>query len=157
MSITGPVTTLWFDDQAEAAADFYAATFPGSRRLGTTHYGEHPYKPTGSVMTVEVEILGSRFLCLNGGPQFTHSHAVSFQVLCDTQEEIDRLWDAITSDGGQESQCGWCIDRFGVSWQVTPANIGELLGGAANPAAAFACMMEMTKFDIAALREAGSH
>lgn len=156
MAISNPVVFLWFDDQAEAAADFYAKTFPRSAKLGTTHYGDHPHKPAGSVMTVEVDIMGMRFVCLNGGPHFTHSPAVSFQVGCDSQDEIDRLWNAITSDGGQESQCGWCVDRFGVSWQVVPSNLGELLGGAKNPDAAVARMLTMTKFDIAELREAGS-
>mgnify|MGYP006269135913 FL=1 len=157
MSISGPVTFLWFDDRAEEAADFYAATFPRSERLGTTRYGEHPHKPAGSVMTAEVDIMGSRFVCLNGGPEFTHSPAVSFQIFCDTQDEIDELWSAITSDGGEEGRCGWCTDRFGVSWQVVPSNLGDLLGGCANPEAAMACMLTMSKFDIDALREAGSH
>lgn len=130
MAIDGVTTCLWFDDQAEEAAQFYVATFPESKVLSTSYYATDAQKPEGSVLTVDFELFGQRFLALNGGPHFTHSPAVSFQVFCDTQEEVDRLWDALVSDGGEESMCGWCNDRFGVSWQIIPRRLTELLSSA---------------------------
>ena len=135
MAIDGVTTCLWFDDQAEEAAQFYVATFPESKVLSTSYYATDAQKPEGSVLTVDFELFGQRFLALNGGPHFTHSPAVSFQVFCDTQEEVDRLWDALVSDGGEESMCGWCNDRFGVSWQIIPRRLTELLSSAAADAA----------------------
>ena len=127
MSIDGVTTCLWFDDQAEDAAQFYVATFPDSRILSTSYYATDAQKPEGSVLTVEFELFGRPFLALNGGPQYTHSPAISFQVFCETQEEVDRVWDALVSNGGEESMCAWCSDRFGVSWQVIPRRLTELL------------------------------
>lgn len=127
MTINGLTTCLWFDDEAEAAAQFYVSTFPQSSIASISHYASDAQKPAGSVLTVEFELFGKPFLALNGGPHFKHSPAISFQVFCDSQEEVDRLWEALTSDGGEESMCGWCSDRFGVSWQVIPRRLTELL------------------------------
>lgn len=127
MTISGITTCLWFDDQAEEAASFYAATFPDSRVISTSYYAADAQKPAGSVLTVEFELFGQPFLALNGGPHFTHSPAVSFQVFCETQDEVDRLWDALIAGGGEESMCGWCSDRFGVSWQIIPKRLTQLL------------------------------
>lgn len=153
MTITGVTTFLWFDDRAEEAANFYVSLFPQSRIISTSYYEKNAQKPAGSVLTVEFELFGIPFAALNGGPQFPHSEAVSFQVHCDTQDEIDNLWNALTSDGGEESMCGWCKDRFGVSWQVIPRRLGELLssGDSAASGRAFAAMMEMRKIVIADL------
>ena len=153
MAIKGLTTCLWFDDQAEVAASFYVATFPDSRIIGTSHYASDAQRPAGSVLTVEFEIFGRQFLALNAGPQFQHSPAISFQVFCDTQDEIDRIWDTLISGGGEPSMCGWCSDRFGVSWQVIPRRLTELLG---SPDAEVARrttqrMMAMNKIIIADL------
>ncbi|MCX6433288.1 MAG: VOC family protein [Actinobacteria bacterium] len=154
--MNGITTCLWFDGQGQDAADFYVALFPSSRILSVSHYPEDGQRPAGSVLTVDFEIFGRPFMALNGGPQFTHSEAVSFQVFCDDQNEIDRVWDALTADGGQESMCGWWKDRFGVSWQVVPADLGALLAGDDPDGAprAWAAMMQMRKLDIAALKRA---
>lgn len=153
MAITGTTTCLWFDEQAGEAADFYVSLFPESRIVSTSHYQEGAPKPAGSVLTVEFELFGQAFLALNAGPEFPHSPAISFQVFCDTQDEIDRLWDALTSDGGSESMCGWCADRFGVSWQVIPRALPELLGNPdpARAQQAWSAMMTMRKLVIADL------
>lgn len=153
MAVSGVTTCLWFDDDAEAAAQFYVATFPGSKILSTSYYATDAQRPEGSVLTVEFELFGQPFVALNGGPQYTHSHAISFQVFCDTQEEVDRLWDALVSDGGEESMCGWCSDRFGVSWQVIPRRLTELLSSpdAAVARRATERMLTMRKIVIAEL------
>ena len=130
MAIDGVTTCLWFDDQAEEAAEFYVSVFSGSRIVSVSHYATDAQKPEGSVLTVDFELFGQRFLALNGGPRFTHSPAISFQVFCDTQEEVDQLWDALVSNGGEESMCGWCSDRFGVSWQIIPRQLTDLLSSA---------------------------
>ena len=153
MAVAGVTTCLWFDDQAEAAASFYVATFPASRIIETSRYATDAQRPAGSVLTVEFEIFGRPFIALNAGPQFPHSPAISFQVFCDTQDEVDRIWDALISHGGEESMCGWCSDRFGVSWQVMPRRLTELL---ASPDAEVARrtterMMTMYKIVIADL------
>ena len=155
MSIHGVTSFLWFDNEAHEAAEFYVSLFPNSRIKSESHYGEGAPKPAGSVLVTEFELFGQPFAALNGGPQFPHSEAVSFQVSCDTQEEIDGLWAALTADGGEESMCGWCKDRFGVSWQVTPTRLGDFLGapGAAGQRA-MAAMLQMRKFDISALERA---
>ncbi len=146
---------LWFDGQAEDAAKLYVSIFPNSRILNVARYAEGgPGKP-GSVLTVEFELDGQKFVALNGGPEYKFTPAVSFQINCDTQAEIDRLWTKLC-EGGQEVQCGWLTDRFGVSWQVTPTVLGELLGDS-DPVKAgrvMAAMMPMKKLDIAALRAA---
>ncbi len=158
MAISGLTTFLWFDDEALPAAELYVATFPDSRIMSVSHYGEGARKPAGSILVVEFELFGQRFSALNGGPQFPHSEAVSFQVTCDTQAELDRIWDTLIADGGEESMCGWCKDRFGVSWQVVPTVLGELLGGGDEAAAgrAWAAMMTMRRPDIAALEAAAA-
>ena len=153
MAIDGVTTCLWFDDQAEEAAQFYVATFPGSKIVSTSYYPTDAQRPEGSVLTVEFELFGQPFVALNGGPQYTHSPAISFQVFCDTQEELDRLWDALVSNGGAESMCGWCSDRFGVSWQIIPRRLTELLSSPDAAAARRATerMLTMRKIAIAEL------
>jgi predicted 3-demethylubiquinone-9 3-methyltransferase (glyoxalase superfamily) len=147
---------LWFDGNAEEAARFYADTFPDTR-IDTVMRapGDYPSGKKGDVLTVEMTILGMPFLLLNGGPEFTFDEAVSFQVATEDQEETDRYWNAITSNGGQESMCGWCKDRFGLSWQITPKRLTSLIAQGGDTAArAFKAMMEMQKIDIAALDRA---
>lgn len=152
MAITGLTTFLWFDTQAAEAAEFYCSLFPDSSIGSISHYPEdHPHRSTDGVLSVEFILFGRPFAAINGGPQFPHSEAVSFMVHCDTQGEIDRIWDALIADGGQESRCGWCKDRFGVSWQVVPRHIGELLAKGAWPA-----LEPMTRIDIAALERAAA-
>jgi predicted 3-demethylubiquinone-9 3-methyltransferase (glyoxalase superfamily) len=147
---------LWFDKNAEEAARYYAETFPDSRveRVDRAP-GDYPAGTRGEVLTVEVTIFGQPFLLLNGGPQFHFSEAVSFQIATQDQDETDRYWNAIVQGGGEESACGWCRDRFGLSWQVTPRRLIELLqAGGETARRAFAAMMEMRKIDIAALERA---
>jgi 2-polyprenyl-6-hydroxyphenyl methylase/3-demethylubiquinone-9 3-methyltransferase len=148
---------LWFNGQAEEAANFYASVFKDSR-VKAVHRapGDYPAGKKGDVLTVEFTVLGMDFLGLNGGPQFKFDEAISFQVYTDDQEETDRYWDAIVGNGGEENVCGWCKDRFGLSWQITPKRLMELMS-AADPAkskAAFDAMMQMRKIDIAALDRA---
>jgi predicted 3-demethylubiquinone-9 3-methyltransferase (glyoxalase superfamily) len=147
---------LWFDKNAEEAAAFYAATFPQSR-VGAVQCapGDYPAGKKGDVLTVEMTLLGMPFLLLNGGPQFTFDEAISFQVATDDQAETDRYWQAIVDGGGQESVCGWCKDRFGLSWQITPKRLIEYMAqGGETAARAFTAMMDMKKIDIAALERA---
>lgn len=146
---------LWFDGRAEEAADFYVSIFRNSRIVGTSRYPEGSPGEPGSVMTVEFILDGDEFLALNGGPQYTFTPAISFVANCETQEEIDRLWARLT-DGGQEVACGWLTDRFGVSWQIVPTALGEMLSSTDRDAAqrAFTAMLDMKKLDIAALRRA---
>jgi len=119
-------TCLWFDNEAEDAASFYVSVFEDSQILDTTHYGEAVPGPEGTVLTVSFRLRGQEFMALNGGPDFKFNEAVSFQVSCESQEEVDRFWDTL-SDGGEESQCGWLKDRFGLSWQVIPTALPKLL------------------------------
>jgi len=147
---------LWFDKNAEEAARFYAATFPNSR-IDAIHRApeDYPAGKKGDVLTVEMTILGMAFLLLNGGPQFTFDEAISFQVLTDDQEETDRYWNAIVKNGGQESQCGWCKDRWGLSWQITPRALTDALAAGGDEAKrAFEAMMPMRKIDVAAIEKA---
>lgn len=147
---------LWFDGNAEEAARFYADTFPESR-IGAIHKapGDYPAGKKGDVLLVEMTILGMPFLFLNGGPEFKFNEAVSFQVATDDQAETDRYWKAITEGGGEESACGWCKDRFGLFWQITPKRLTQLLAqGGATASRAFEAMMDMKKIDIAALDRA---
>ena len=150
------VTNLWFDGQAEEAAEFYCSIFPNSRILMKTRYPKDSPGPEGEVMTVEWELDGIRFVGINGGPMFTFSEAVSQQINVETQEELDRYWDALTADGGEEGPCGWCKDRFGLSWQVTPQGMDEVFADPDPEKArrAFKAMESMKKLDIAALRAA---
>jgi len=156
MAVTGATPFLWFDEAALDAAELYVSCFPDSRITSTSFYPDGGQKPAGTPLVVEFELFGRPFAALNGGPQFPHSEAVSFQVSCDTQEELDRIWFTLIRDGGSESQCGWCRDRFGVSWQVTPRRLGEFLGDP-DPAvaqAAWSAMMTMSRIDIAAIEAA---
>ena len=147
---------LWFDGNAEEAARFYADTFPDSR-IGAVMRapGDYPAGHEGDVLTVEFTLLGRPFVGLNGGPNFKPNEAVSFMVLTEDQDETDRYWNAITGHGGEESMCGWCRDRFGLWWQVTPKRLTELVTrGGETATRAFAAMMTMKKIDIAALDRA---
>jgi predicted 3-demethylubiquinone-9 3-methyltransferase (glyoxalase superfamily) len=144
---------LWFDKDAEDAAKFYAATFPDSR-LTAVHKapGDFPGGKKGDVLTVDFTVAGIPCMGLNGGPIFKHNEAFSFQIATDNQEETDRYWNAIVKNGGQESDCGWCKDRWGISWQITPRTLIEALAaGGAEAKAAFAVMMTMQKIDVAAI------
>ena len=150
---------LWFDTQAEEAAKFYASVFKDSKLGKVSRYGKegveiHGKKP-GTVMTVEFEVAGQKFLALNGGPQFKFNEAVSFQVHCDTQEEIDYFWSKLAKDG-EEGPCGWLKDKFGLSWQVIPKALPEMLMDANSETAqrVMRSMLQMRKIDIAALRRA---
>ena len=147
---------LWFNKDAEEAARFYAATFPDSR-VTAVHLapGDYPSGHAGDVLMVEFTVLGIPCLGLNGGPAVSHSEAFSFQVATDTQEETDRYWNAIVGNGGQENACGWCKDRWGLFWQITPrALISAVTAGGAEAKRAFDAMMEMTKIDIAKIEAA---
>jgi len=148
---------LWYDKDAEAAARFYAETFPDSA-VGAIHRApsDFPSGKQGDVLTVEFTVAGIPCLGLNGGPMFKHTEAFSFQIATDDQAETDRLWNAIVSNGGQESECGWCKDKWGVSWQITPRIVMEAFVDPDRAAAkrAFTAMMTMRKLDIAAIEAA---
>ena len=146
---------LWFDTQAEEAAKFYASVFPNSKILKTARYGEAGPGPKGSVMTVEFELDGQRMIALNGGPVFKFTEAISLSVDCKDQKEVDYYWSKL-SQGGQESMCGWLKDRYGLSWQVNPSILGELLSGpdAKKAKRVMEAMLKMKKIDIAALKAA---
>lgn len=148
-------TCLWFDGDAQAAAELYVSVFPRSRVTGIEHYPEGAMMPAGTVLTVAFELDGQKMLALNGGPQFSFSEAVSLQIPCRDQAEIDRYWEALTADGGSESMCGWLKDRFGFSWQVVPAEpiFRDEDGPEAN-ARVNDAMMQMRKLDLAALEAA---
>ena len=144
---------LWYDKDAVDAARFYAATFPDSQ-VGAIHRAplDYPSGKAGDVLTVEFTVLGLPCLGLNGGPQFKHSEAFSFQIATETQEETDRYWNAIVGNGGTESDCGWCKDRWGLSWQITPRTLTDALAaGGAEAQRAFKAMMTMQKIDVAAI------
>jgi len=146
---------LWFDTQAEEAAKFYASVFKNSKVISTTRYGEAGPGPKGSVMTVEFDLEGQRFVGLNGGPQFKFTEAVSFVVNCTTQEEVDYFWEKL-SEGGQEVQCGWLKDKYGLSWQVVPTILIEFLQDK-DPVKAqrvMKAMMQMKKIEIEPLKRA---
>src|SRR6476661_8533655 len=148
---------LWFDEEAHDAARFYAATFPNSE-VTAVHKapGDYPSGKAGDVLTVEFTVVGIPCLGLNGGPAFKHSEAFSFQIATDDQAETDRLWNAIIGNGGQASECGWCKDRWGLSWQITPRALTAALADPDRAAAkrAFDAMMTMKKIDIAAIEAA---
>jgi predicted 3-demethylubiquinone-9 3-methyltransferase (glyoxalase superfamily) len=149
------VPNLWFDDQAEDAAKFYLTVFKNSSIRNVTHYTEAGPRPAGMVLAVEFELDGQRFVGINGGDQFKFDEAVSFQIDCESQDEIDYYWDRLT-DGGEESQCGWLKDRFGLSWQVVPVGMEEILNDPdpERGRRAMQAMFGMRKIDVAALRAA---
>ncbi|MFL5385564.1 MAG: VOC family protein [Longimicrobiaceae bacterium] len=162
MATTQRITPcLWFDDQGEEAARFYVGIFPNSRITAITRYGEAGFevhhRPAGSVMTVQFELDGHTFTALNGGPAFTFNEAVSFQVSCADQEEIDHYWEKLSAGGDPSAQqCGWLKDRFGLSWQVIPTGMDEMFADENSPGAqrAMEAMLKMKKLDIAELRRA---
>ena len=149
---------LWFDDQAEEAAKFYCSIFDHSKITAITHYGHAGFefhgRPEGSVMTVSFELDGQSFTGLNGGPMFTFSEAVSFQVNCEIQEEVDHFWGRLSAGGAPEAQqCGWLKDKFGVSWQVVPKALAHMFGDPKNPGSqrAMQALLQMKKIDVGAL------
>ena len=146
---------LWFDDGAEEAVNFYVSLFPDSRIVSLTHYGDAGPGPRGRVMTATFELAGQRFIALNGGPQFRFTEAVSFLVNCETQAELDALWSKLLQ-GGQPQQCGWLKDRFGLSWQIVPTVLGEMLRDPdpERSKRVMEAMLRMVKLDIQALRRA---
>lgn len=162
MSITTRIRPcLWFDDQGEEAANFYVSIFPNSRIVSTLRYGQAGHeihqRPAGSVMTVTFELDGLPFTALNGGPVFTFNEAVSLEVHCDTQEEIDYYWDRLGEGGDPRAQqCGWLKDRFGLAWQVVPRAMDEMMADTGSPEAerVMSAMLRMKKLDIAELRRA---
>ena len=152
-----PKTTpcLWFDTQGEDAANFYTSVFPNSRVTDVTRYGEAGPRPAGMAMTVAFELDGQAYTALNGGPEFTFSEAISFQIDCKDQDEVDHYWTKL-SEGGEEGPCGWLKDKFGLSWQVVPRALPELLGDPDQEKAqrVMPAMMGMTKIDVAGLQRA---
>jgi predicted 3-demethylubiquinone-9 3-methyltransferase (glyoxalase superfamily) len=151
MAIPKNTICLWFDKDAQEAALFYAEVFPNSKVTAVHHApGDFPSGKQGDVLTVEFTVLGIPCMGLNGGPTFKQSEAFSFQVATDDQAETDRYWNAIVNNGGKESECGWCKDRWGVSWQITPRTLTEaMIAGGAEAKRAFDAMMTMKKIDVA--------
>jgi len=147
---------LWYDRDAEAAARFYAETFPDSAVRAVHHApGDYPGGKAGDVLVVEFTVAGVACIGLNGGPVFRHSEAFSFQIAADDQVETDRYWDAIVGNGGEESACGWCKDRWGISWQITPRVLTEAMAEGGDAAKrAFAAMLTMKRIDVAAIEAA---
>ena len=150
------VPNLWFDTQGLEAAEFYCSVFPNSRIVSVAHYPEGTPGQAGEVMTVEYELDGQRYVHINGGPQFTFSEAVSFQIDCADQAEVDYYWEKLLDGGGEEGQCGWLKDRYGFSWQVVPAGMDELFSDPDQGRAqrAMQAMLQMRKLDVEALRRA---
>jgi predicted 3-demethylubiquinone-9 3-methyltransferase (glyoxalase superfamily) len=150
------VPNLWFDTQAEEAAEFYCSVFPDSRIVSVARYTEAGPREAGTVMVVEFELNGHRFVGINGGPEFKFDEAVSFQINCADQAEVDYYWDTLTADGGREGQCGWLTDKYGLSWQVTPTGMEELFSDPDPERAdrAMKAMLQMKKLDVAALQAA---
>ena len=149
------IPCLWFDTQGEEAAKLYTSIFPNSRITDVARYGSAGPRPEGTVMTVSFELDGQKFVALNGGPEFTFSEAVSFQVMCESQDEVDTYWSKL-SDGGEEGPCGWLRDRFGLSWQIVPTRLPELLEDPDREKSqrVMAAMLEMRKIDVEALERA---
>ena len=150
------VPNLWFDTEAEEAAEFYTSVFKEGRILGKTHYTEGAPREAGMVMTVDWEVNGMRFTGINGGPDFKFDEAVSFEIRCEDQDEVDYYWDRLREGGGEEGPCGWLKDRFGLSWQVVPAGMDEVFASSDPGRAqrAMQAMLQMSKLDIAELRRA---
>ena len=148
-------TCLWFDSQAEEAAKFYCGIFRNSKVKQVSHYGEAGPGPKGSVMTVAFELDGREFLALNGGPVFQFNHAVSLIVNCETQQELDDMWNGLSA-GGATEQCGWLRDKYGLSWQIVPAILPQLVKDAGKSDKVMQAILKMTKLDIAALQRAAA-
>jgi predicted 3-demethylubiquinone-9 3-methyltransferase (glyoxalase superfamily) len=149
-------TFLTFEDRAEEAVDFYTSVFDDSRVLSKSHYGEAGPGKAGSLMSATFELAGQEFVALNGGPSFTFSQGISLFVDCETQDEVDELWEALSADGGEKGPCGWLTDKFGVSWQIIPRALGEMLGDE-DPEKAqrvMNAMLQMSKIEIEGLRRA---
>jgi predicted 3-demethylubiquinone-9 3-methyltransferase (glyoxalase superfamily) len=148
---------LWFDTEGEDAATFYTSVFPNSRIRDVAHYGSAGPRAEGTVMTVSFELDGQEFIALNGGPDFTFNEAISFEVSCESQEEVDRFWSTL-SEGGEEGPCGWLKDKFGVSWQIVPTRLVELLTDPDQEKAqrVMAAMLKMKKIEIDALERAAA-
>ncbi|HLQ68670.1 MAG TPA: VOC family protein [Gemmatimonadales bacterium] len=147
---------LWFDNNAEPAAEFYVSIFKNSKILNVSRYGDAGPGPKGSVMVVNFQLAGQEFIALNGGPPFKFSEAFSLVVNCENQKEVDEYWSKLTSGGGQESQCGWLKDKFGFSWQVVPAELGKLMSAKDRARAnrVMQALLQMKKLDIAKLQRA---
>lgn len=151
-------TFLWYESRAEEAAELYCSLFEDSRILEVFRHPEGSHAPAGSVMTVTFQLAGVQYVALNGGPYFKLNEAVSLSVDCDSQAEVDRLWDALLANGGQASQCGWLKDKFGLSWQIIPSALPRLLssGDAAASGRVMQAMLQMVKLDVAALEHAAT-
>ncbi len=149
---------LWFDDQAEEAMNFYCSIFKNSKVGSISRYGEAGPGPKGTVMSATFELNGQEFMALNGGPVFTFTPAISFFVNCETQEEVDELWEKLSADG-EEGQCGWLKDKYGLSWQIVPSSLGEYLNGNDTEKShrAMEAMLQMKKLDIHKLKQAYEH
>ncbi len=152
------VPNLWFDTEAEEAAAFYTSTFPDARVVAVTRYGEAGPREAGLVMTVEFDLDGQRFVAINGGPEFTFNEALSLEIRCGSQNEIDDYWERLTADGGEPGPCGWLKDRFGVSWQVTHVGLEDMLLDADQEKVdrVMAAILQMGKLDIAQLERAAA-
>jgi predicted 3-demethylubiquinone-9 3-methyltransferase (glyoxalase superfamily) len=149
---------LWFDTEGEEAAQFYTSIFPNSRIVEVTRYGSAGPRDEGTVMTVTFELDGQRFIALNGGPDFKFNEAISLEVDCETQDEVDSFWSALTADGGEEGPCGWLKDRYGVSWQIVPKVLTELISDPDQEKAqrVMAAMLKMKKIEVAELEKAAA-
>jgi predicted 3-demethylubiquinone-9 3-methyltransferase (glyoxalase superfamily) len=150
------IPNLWFDTEAEEAAAFYTSTFPNSRVVAVTRYGEAGPREAGLVMTVELELDGQRLVAINGGPEFAPTEAVSLEVRCESQDEIDEYWSALTTDGGEEGVCGWLKDRYGFSWQVTPVQLEDMILDSDQEKVdrVMKALLQMRKLDVAELERA---
>ncbi|HEU5064786.1 MAG TPA: VOC family protein [Gaiellaceae bacterium] len=149
---------LWFDTEGEEAAQFYTSVFPNSRIVEITRYGSAGPRPEGSVMTVQFELDGQQFVALNGGPDFKFNEAISLEVSCESQDEVDSFWSALTADGGEEGPCGWLKDKYGVSWQIVPNVLYELIKDPDQERSqrAMAAMLQMKKIEIDELEKAAA-
>jgi len=156
MTIKSITPFLWFDTQAEEAAEFYCSIFPNSKITGVSHYSDAGPLPAGTAMTVSFVLDGQELTALNGGPHFKLTEAFSLSISCADQDEVDHYWEKLTAAGGEESQCGWLKDRYGLSWQVTPAGMEEIIGGddPERVQRAMQAMFGMKKLDLAALQAA---
>lgn len=150
------ITYLWFDDNAEEAMNFYVSIFENSKILSVSRYGDAGPGPKGTVMTGTFQLEGQKFIALNGGPQFKFTEAISLFVTCGSQQEVDELWAKLTADGGAASRCGWLKDRFGLSWQIIPTALMELMGDGdpEKSRRVMDAMLQMTKIDIDGLKRA---